>query len=102
VGPFEMVVLIVFFSSMAKLGSPVARALAHRISRGPGTDSPEVPALRAALSATEERLAQAEDRITDLDEKLRFVEGLLSKPERAPELPAHAPGRPAGSTAEGV
>jgi hypothetical protein len=88
VGPFEMVVIIVFLGTLGKLGQPVARALASRFSRPAGAvDAAQVQALRSALGATEDRLAQAEDRITELDEKLRFVEGLLEKPVAAPTLP---------------
>lgn len=91
-GPFEMVVIIALLGTLGKLGHPVVRALSARLSRPAGAvDSAQVQALRSALGATEDRLAQAEDRITELDEKLRFVEGLLEKPATANSLPPSVP-----------
>jgi hypothetical protein len=83
-----MVVIIVLLGTVGKLAQPVVRALSSRLSRPAGApDGAQVQALRSALGATEDRLAQAEDRITELDEKLRFVEGLLEKPATGRGLP---------------
>lgn len=83
-GVFEMVVAIVAIATAGK----VARSFAR--TRLPAGTEAEIRALRAAVNASDVRLAQAEERVAELDEKLHFMEDLLATPERRPELPPSA------------
>ena len=83
-GPFEMVVALVFIGTVGKV---LQAALATRSPRGLGS-AQEVQALQAELQGQEARLAQTEQQVADLSEKLVFVEKLLAQPERVAELPS--------------
>lgn len=79
-GVFEMVVAIVFITTVGK-------AIASRGRRRPMVEDPtRVAALEEALRANELRLAQTEDRVAELGEKLVFVENLLAAPGEASRL----------------
>jgi hypothetical protein len=87
-GPFEMVVLIVFIATVGKVAETAVRGLGLRRS---GHGQERIDALQAELRANEARLSAAEDRVGELSEKLQFVENLLAKPERSPQLPSTSP-----------
>ncbi|MFQ5704130.1 MAG: hypothetical protein ACE5HT_08920 [Gemmatimonadales bacterium] len=74
------------------IGVPLCRALAVRISRGAGGNS---PATRRALEQIEQRLAETEDRLADtanrlaeLEERLDFTERMLTQQKSRPQLNA--------------
>jgi hypothetical protein len=79
-GVFEMVVAIVFITTVGKVVASAARRRPAEI------DTPRVAALEAQLRANELRLSQTEDRVAELGEKLVFVENLLDAPEQASRL----------------
>jgi hypothetical protein len=89
-GPFEMVVLIVFIGTVGK----VAQTFMARPSRlgAPGADD-RIRVLETELRANEARLAQAEEKVAELGEKLVFVEQLLARPESHAQL-ASSPQQP--------
>ena len=80
-GVFEMVVLIVFITTVGKI-------MQSRRPRGVDASlvKERIQALEAELRASELRLAQTEERVADLDEKLDFMEKLLAKPADHPGL----------------
>ena len=82
-GVFEMVVLIVFISTVGKV---VHSAVATRGAGLPGGED-RIRALEQELRANEARLSQAEERVAELSEKVVFVERLLEKPAPAGRLP---------------
>lgn len=79
-GVFEMVVAIVFITTVGKVAAGAVRRRPVEI------DTPRVAALEAQLRANELRLSQTEDRVAELGEKLVFVENLLDAPEQASRL----------------
>ena len=83
-GPFEMVVLIVFIATAGK----VAETLVSRLSGPRGAGEERIKALEAELRANEARLVQTEEHVADLTEKLDFVESLLGQPARPAEIAA--------------
>lgn len=83
-GVFEMVVLIVFITTVGKAVQARSRG------RGHGASDDRVRALEASLRANEARLEQTESRLEELEEKVVFVEKLLSPPDRSTQLPPSA------------
>ena len=82
-GPFEMVVLIVFIATFGKVAETLVSRLAPR-----GAGEERLKALEAEVKANEARVLQAEEQVAELTEKLGFMEALLANPARQPELPA--------------
>jgi hypothetical protein len=70
---------ILTFIAILIIGGPICKALAVRISRGSGTDSPTV---RRALEEMEQRLVEGEDRLADAVDRLVEVEERLDFSER--------------------
>lgn len=69
------------FIALLVFGSPIAKAIAHRIAHDGSKQGLPDPELRRQLQATEQRLAETESRLGTLEEKLDFYEKLLSKPK---------------------
>ena len=86
-GPFEMVVLIVFIATAGK----VADTLASRLGGRGGVGEERIRALEAELRANEARVVQTEEQVAQLGEKLGFVEALLAQPARPVEISAPPP-----------
>lgn len=79
------------FIAILIVGSPIAKAVARRIST---TAAPDSSLTRRALEQTEERLEMTQrqleetmDRLLEVEERLDFTERLLSRQDRD-ELPS--------------
>lgn len=82
-GPFEMVVFLVFIATVGK----VADSLISRRSTGlDAAGKARLEGLESQVQANDARVAQAEEKVAELEEKLVFMENLLAQPERPARL----------------